>query len=382
MPFDSRRLAVAFAAAGAFLHLYAPQAVLPMMAREYDVGAADASLVITAGTLAVAATAPFTGAMSDVLGRKRVIVAAMVLLLVPATMAALAPSLQQLILWRFVHGLLLPPIFAVTIAYIGDEWPPSEANSVFGLYAAASAVGGFLGRFIPGLLMDHVGWRGGFLALAGLTLICLAVVCVLLPHERNFVRASNFRASSRQMLSHLRNPRLLATYAVGFGVLFNFIGTFTYISFHLAAPPFDRSPAFLGSIFVVYLVGSAAALWLGRAIAWLGRRTFVLCVLAVWAGGLLITLVPSVTAIVLGLVVASTCGILTQASSTSFVAMTAKTGTSAAVGLYVTAFYTGGTFGGYVPGLAYEAGGWTASLVLIIGMIALQASIVAAVWKN
>jgi YNFM family putative membrane transporter len=382
MHFDSRRLAVAFAAAGAFLHLYAPQAVLPMMAREYGVGAADASLVITAGTLAVAATAPFAGAMSDVLGRKRVIVISMLLLLVPATMAALAPSLRELILWRFVHGLLLPPIFAVTIAYIGDEWPPNEANSVFGLYAAASAVGGFLGRFIPGLLMDQVGWRGGFLALAGLTLICLVVVSFLLPHERKFVRASNFAASSRQMLAHLRNPRLLATYAVGFGVLFNFIGTFTYISFHLAAPPFNRSPAFLGSIFVVYLVGSAAALWLGRAIAWLGRRTFVLCVLGVWAGGLLITLIPSVTAIVVGLVVASTCGILTQASSTSFVALTAKTGTSAAVGLYVTSFYVGGTFGGYLPGLAYEAGGWTASLVLIVGMIAIQAAIVAAAWKN
>ena len=73
---DPRRIAVAFCAIGAFLHLYAPQAVLPMMAREYGVGAADASLIITAGTLAVAATAPFTGALSDVLGRKRVIVAA------------------------------------------------------------------------------------------------------------------------------------------------------------------------------------------------------------------------------------------------------------------------------------------------------------------
>src|SRR6185295_11985141 len=149
---DPRRIAVAFAAVGAFLHLYAPQAVLPMMAREYGVGAADASLVITAGTLAVAATAPFAGALSDVLGRKRVIVAAMALLLIPATMTALAPTLNQLIFWRFMHGLMLPPIFAVSIAYIGDEWPPGEANGVIGIYASASAVGGFLGRFVPGLL--------------------------------------------------------------------------------------------------------------------------------------------------------------------------------------------------------------------------------------
>src|SRR5437762_4228952 len=143
---DPRRIAVAFCAIGAFLHLYAPQAVLPMMASEYGVGAADASLVITAGTLAVAATAPFIGALSDVLRRKRVIVAAMALLIIPATMTALAPSFPQLVFWRFMHGLLLPPIFTVTVAYIGDEWPPHEANGVFGLYTASSSVGGFFGR--------------------------------------------------------------------------------------------------------------------------------------------------------------------------------------------------------------------------------------------
>ena len=379
---DRRRIAVAFCAIGAFLHLYAPQAVLPTIAGDYGVGAADASLIITAGTLAVAATAPFTGALSDVIGRKRLIVVALALLLIPATMTALAGSLNELIFWRFVHGLLLPPIFAVTIAYVGDEWPPAEANGVFGVYASASAVGGFLGRFIPGMLTEHFGWRGGFLALAGGSVICLVMVAWLLTPERKFVRATNFGASLRQMVAHLRNPRLLATYAVGFGVLFNFIATFTYLSFHLAAPPFNRSPAFLGSVFVVYLFGSVAALYLGRAIAWLGRRNFVLCVLGVWACGMLVSLIPSITAIVISLIVASTCGILTQASSTSFVATTAKTGTSAAVGLYVTSFYIGGTFGGWLPGLAYEAGGWPYSLALVLGMLSVMAAIVAAFWSD
>src|SRR5436853_5530430 len=101
------------------------------------------------------------------------------------------------------------------------------------------------------------------------------------------------------MLAHLRNPKLLAIYAVGFGVLFNFIATFTYLTFHLASPPFNRSPAFLGSIFVVYLLGAAASLWLGRAIAWLGRRTFVLFVILAWACGLLLSLIPWIPAIVL-----------------------------------------------------------------------------------
>ena len=84
----------------------------------------------------------------------------------------------------------------------------------------------------------------------------------------------------------------------------------------------------------------------------------------------------------LALVFASTCGILVQASSTSFVAITAKTGTSAAVGLYVMSFYVGGTFGGWLPGLAYEAGGWPYSLALVLGMLVFMMLIVAKFWKQ
>ena len=62
------------------------------------------------------------------------------------------------------------------------------------------------------------------------------------------------------MLRHLRNPRLLATYAVGFGTLFNFIALFTYVNFLLAAPPFNLSPTLLGAIFVTYLAGAVAVL--------------------------------------------------------------------------------------------------------------------------
>ena len=152
------------------------------------------------------------------------------------------------------------------------------------------------------------------------------MVLWLLPRETSFVKAANLAASLRQMLNHLRNPRLLAIYAVGFGVLFNFIAIFTFITFHLAAPPFSLSPFTLGLIFVVYLVGTVAALGTGRAIARLGRRRFVLMVLAVWAAGMLLTLLPSLLAIIAGLVIVSACGIITQASSTAFVTATAQGG--------------------------------------------------------
>ena len=52
-------------------------------------------------------------------------------------------SLSALIFWRTVQGLVLPPIFAVTIAYIGDEWPPQEATTAAGIYSSGSSLGGF-----------------------------------------------------------------------------------------------------------------------------------------------------------------------------------------------------------------------------------------------
>ena len=58
---DRRRVAVALAGFCVFLNLYAPQAVLPLLAHEFAVGAGEASLAITASTLAVALIAPFTG---------------------------------------------------------------------------------------------------------------------------------------------------------------------------------------------------------------------------------------------------------------------------------------------------------------------------------
>jgi MFS transporter, YNFM family, putative membrane transport protein len=378
---DPRRIAVAFSGACAFLNLYTVQPLLPFMAEELGVGAAEASTILTAGTLAVALTAPFAGAVSDRLGRKRMIVTAMALLLVPTLLAAMADSLAELILWRFVQGLLLPPIFTVTVAYIGGEWPPGEATTVIGVYTASSAAGGFLGRLIPGALADTFTWRGGFVAVAVLNLLCLAVVVWLLPRETKFVRATSLAASVRQMLSHLSNPTLLATYAVGFGVMFCFLATFTYISFHLAAPPYSRSAFFLGSMFVVYLLGSALAPWVGRFVHRLGRRIFVLWAIAIWAGGLSLTLLPSVPAIIVGLAIFSSCGILVQATATGFVAISAPIGTSAAVGLYVTFFYLGGTVGGWLPGYAYEAGGWPASMAIVLAMLAAMATIVLTAWR-
>jgi MFS transporter, YNFM family, putative membrane transport protein len=378
----ARQLAVGLAGYCCFVNLYSPQSILPLLSREFDAGAAEVSTIITVSTLAVALTAPFTGAVADVLGRKRVIVAAMFVLAVPTVMVGLSTSLSAMIFWRAVQGLVLPPIFAVTVAYIGDEWPRQEATTAAGIYSSGSSLGGFSGRLVTGILADLIGWRWGFFALAVIALAGAVAVAFLLPPERKFVRSEGLLASGRQMLAHFRNGQLVATYAVGFGVLFNFICTFTYISFHLAAPPYNLSASWLGALFVVYLTGSVLTPWTGWAVGRFGRRRFTARVIALWGVGIALTLAPSLPLIILGLAISAGCGLICQAISTGYVTITAKAGRSSAVGLYVTSFYVGGSFGAALGGIAWTLGGWPACVALVAAMLAIMAAIVFFAWAR
>ena len=74
---------------------------------------------------------------------------------VPTLIMTFASSVPATVFWRFVQGLLLPPIFTVAVAYIGDEWPPAEVARVAGLYMVGASIGGFCGRFIPGVSDRH-----------------------------------------------------------------------------------------------------------------------------------------------------------------------------------------------------------------------------------
>src|SRR5262245_23367942 len=372
MSFDSRKVAIATAGFCTFLNLYSPQALLPELADEFGVGPAAISTTMTAGTAAIALTAPFTGALADVLGRKRVITAAMVAVAVPMALIAITADVQSMIVWRFVQGLLLPPIFVVAVAYVGDEWSTAEVPGVIGIYVTGASIGGFAGRFVPGVLADIIGWRGAFLTVAMMSVAGAALVAAMLPHERSFVRSEGLCASVRQMLRHLGNPQLAATYAIGFGVLFNFIAIFTYVNFHLAAPPYGFSSSMLGAVFVTYVAGAATAPTVGWAVARFGRRHFILGVLGAWVFGALLLLAPPVAAIIVGLLLCAICGMLCQAIATGYVTATAKDGRSSAVGLYVPAFYVGGSMGALLPGSTWDAAGWPACVAMVVVMLAIM----------
>jgi predicted MFS family arabinose efflux permease len=378
---DRRCLAVVLAGAAAFVDLYAPQSILPQLGEAFGVGEHRAGLVITVSTLAVALIAPFAGALADALGRKRVIVAATLTLTVPTLLAAIADSFSVLLLFRGIAGVLMPLIFCVTVAYISEEWRASEARTITALYMAGAVAGGFFGRFLTGVVTEFADWRVAFLLLAALNLAMGLILLSWMPRERSFRPARKLTASLAGMGAHIRNTRFLATCVVGFAILFAQVGLFTYANFLLAGPPFHLGPGLLGSIFTVYLVGMLTTPIAGSLMRRFPEQIPLSLGASMFLGGAALTLIPPLAAIVAGLALASAGTFLSQSAATNFVAQHAEGARSAAVGLYTTWYYIGGSAGAVVPGALWHASGWPGVVALLMAANLAAALIALVCWR-
>ena len=353
----------------AFLTLYATQPLLPLLEALFHASKSAVGWTVSASTLGVAIAAPLLGTFTERMNRKRVILISILLLAVPTCAAASSTSLDWLVFWRLLQGLITPGVFATTIAYITENWPPTAVAPVMSIYVSGTALGGFSGRAVTGVMADHVGWRPSFVLLGLISLGGAALVAWLLPDQPRSLRATT-RPSLREiflpMFAHLRNPRLLTTYLVGFNVLFSLVGVFTYITFYLAAPPFSLSTAKLSLLFVVYLVGLVATPLAGALLPRVGLRTGITGSILLSLVGVLLTLVHSLPVVITGLALCCTGVFISQSCATSFLREAASESSRAsAVGMYVACYYIGGTVAGVAPSLVWKFGGWTACAAMI-----------------
>ncbi|MCE5243660.1 MAG: MFS transporter [Syntrophobacteraceae bacterium] len=365
-----------------FLNVYVTQPLLPEFRQVFSASELLVSLTVSAPVLAVAMAAPLVGLMADAVGRKRVIVAAMLGLAVPSTLAATASDLGQLIVWRFLQGIFVPGIIAVTIAYISEESPRRSVGATMAVYVTGTVVGGFAGRYFAGIAATHWGWRSAFLGIGAFTLIGALATWWLLPRSTRFVRQNNAAAALRSMGRHLRNPQLLATYAVGFNVLFSMVAAFTYVNFYLADEPFSLGPAALATIFSVYLLGAVVTPVAGRLLDRIGFRRMLLCSVGLSSAGMLMTLFHYLPAVIAGLALEATGVFACQSASSGHVGNAAGEARSSAAGLYVTLYYFGGFAGSILPGFLWDRAGWLGCVALILCMQITSALIGNKLWKD
>lgn len=352
----------------AFLQVYSVQAVLPFLMRDLQATAVEAGLSVGATVMGVALMSPFMGMLSDAVGRKGLIVGSLFFLALPTALLAGVQSVEAMLLLRFLQGLAVPGITVVLIAYIGEEFETQEMTRLMSLYVAGTVLGGFLGRFLLGHLNEVMGWRHAFYVMALLTLAGALFVWRQLPASRRFVPEPDVRAALGTLAAHLGNRDVVAACLLGACVLCSLVGCFTYVNLHLAGEPYRLDSGGLANIFAVYLIGMVITPLSARLIARLGNRRAVMAAIGLSMAGMLATLLAPLYAVVAALALMSSGVFITQAATISYIAANVKEGRSLASGLYYMAYYSGGTFGSWVCGLAYAAEGWRGVVWLLTGV--------------
>ncbi|WP_408744208.1 MFS transporter [Acetobacter estunensis] len=381
-----RQMAALFALGScALLNVYATQPILPDIARRFGVSIGTSTWTISTSTLGVAVAAPLAGAISDRFGRKRIMVMALIGLILSTASCALAWNFAALLSLRFAQGLLVPFIFTAALAYIAEEWSGRTATTLNGVYVAGTAFGGFCGRFLAGTAASLTGWLSTFLAFAVLLMPVLALTVFCVPTERRFKANASLGNSLRNVAKGVRDWRLLATCFVGASLLFQQVISFTYLSLRLAAPPFGLTAIEVGALFVVFLLPVTVTPFFGRLIGTIGRtQAFLLSQIAGIAGiaGIALTLSVHLPAIIVGLALSCMAVFAGQSCATGYTARHARSGRSAATGLYLTCYYLGGSIGAVAPAPLYVRHGWLGCAILI-GLVALVSTVLSCMaWKE
>ncbi|WP_016907831.1 MFS transporter [Streptomyces xiaopingdaonensis] len=366
------RLALFAAGLATFALLYETQALLPEISRDLNASPDQASWTVSGPTIGLAAAVLPLAALSERFGRRRILTVSMAAAVALALVVPFAPGLGALVALRTLQGVAVAGVPASALAFLSDEVRRRHLVGAVGLFVAGNSVGGMSGRILTGWVTQAWGWRAGLMAVALTSLLCAVAFRLLVPEPRHFTPVPlRPAAMARTVGRHLRNPLLLRLYAIGLLFMSVFGSVYTVIGYRLVEEPFSLSQGLVGSIFVIYLVGTLASATAGRLNARLGRRGTLYLGVGTASAGLLLSMVDSLFGVVAGLVLVTAGFFAGHAVAQGAVSQTATEGKAQASALYTMAYYLGSSLGGAFGALAFAAGGWAATASLGLGSMAL-----------
>ncbi|HET7703975.1 MAG TPA: MDR family MFS transporter, partial [Candidatus Limnocylindrales bacterium] len=139
---------------------------------------------ITIYLLTSTITGPFYGKLSDLFGRKPMLIFGVSVFLLGSALSGLSQNMEMLILFRGIQGIGAGALFPVALAVIGDLYTPAERGKYQGLFGAVFGVSSIIGPLLGGFLTEQVGWQWIFYVNLPIGLVSLFVIWRLLPNIR------------------------------------------------------------------------------------------------------------------------------------------------------------------------------------------------------
>lgn len=355
-----RNFLIGLAAFLTLVDLFATQAILPALAQAYGVRPAAIGLAVNASTLGMAVAALGVAFFSRHIDRRLGIVVSLGLLSIPTALLAFAPDLGTFAALRIAQGLCMATAFALTLSYLAEHCSAADSAGAFAAYIAGNVASNLVGRLMAAGLVDHLGIAANFLAFSALNLAGAALVWFWLGRAAPAPMPAAAASPLALWAGHFRVPALRASFAIGFLILFAFIGTFSYVNFVLVRAPLGLSMMAVGFVYFVFLPAVLTTPLAGRAVARFGTRPAFWGALAVAMAGLPLLVAPSVPAVLAGLAMVGAGTFFAQATATGFVGRAGTADRGSANGIYLASYFSGGLAGTALLGVVFERFGWTA----------------------
>ncbi len=365
-----------------FANMYTTQAILPTLSQDFHVSAPTAGLTVSILVLCVAIGSLFYGPLSDVVGRKPVMVWASFLVAIPTLLCGFAPNFVTLVILRAIQGLLMPGLTSVAIPYVNEEFEGRGRGLAMGIYASGLVLGGLFARVGSASLTGVYNWHIALFAFVLPTLIAAAFMWIFLPETsskrrvskvipvQETAKASFLLSTLSDMWMHLHNRRLVGAFTIGFCSFFGFIGVFTYLPYYLTGPQFRLPPIDLSLVYLLWLTGVGSPI-AGTIAGRIGSRLTIAWSIGFAVVGLLITLIPILPITLAGLSLLTLGMFSIVPSANLYLGELSTKAKGTAASMYLSLYYLGGSIGAVIPGFAFLWLGWTGVVLLCIVMMLL-----------
>jgi len=372
-------LALFSAGLATFALLYCVQPILPVLSQQFGVSPATSSLSLSISTGLMALGLLVTGPLSDAIGRKSVMVTALMLAAICTLISATMTSWHGILIMRALMGLSLSGVAAVGMTYLSEEMDARVVAFSMGLYISGNSIGGMSGRLLSGVLTDLLSWRIAVAVIGFFSLASALMFWKILPASRHFrpitLRPRNLLINFRL---HWRDPGLPWLFAEGFLLMGAFVTLFNYIGYRLLDAPWHLSQAVVGLFSVVYLTGSWSSPKAGALTSRLGRGPVMLGATAIMLLGLLVTAFDSLWLILPGMMLFTAGFFAAHAVASGWIGPRARRARGQASSLYLFSYYVGSSVAGTLGGLFWHNFGWS-GITLFISVLLILALLVA--WR-
>lgn len=289
---------------------------LPSLAQAFDASFHAVQWVVLAYLLAITAVIVSAGRLGDHLGRRRLLLAGLLLFTVACGLCGVAPALEWLIAARILQGLGAAVMMAMALGMVGDTVAKERTGRVMGLLGTMSAVGTAMGPSLGGVLLSLWGWRAIFLVGVPLGSVAVALAYHYLPVDRPRAPAS----TGPGVWSSLQAPALRAGLAMSALVAAVIMATFVVGPFYLSRG-LGLDPEWMGLAMALGpCVAAFTGVPAGRLTDRFGSQRMTLAGLGLLAcGALLLSLASGLVAYLASLVILTTGYSLFQAANNTAV---------------------------------------------------------------